>query len=510
MTWAAEHWLALTLFATYTAFLVAHARAGLRRSRGMAGFFVGGRSLGGVVIGVSFYATFSSTNSYIGHAGKGYDYGLPWLTKAVALVVFAYLSWRLVAPRLRRFTAQWESVTVPDFLAVRFGSRAVRVAAAGVIAFASLLYLIAIFKGAGNLFQVFLGIPYPAAVGVMFAIVMAYTSVGGFVSVVRTVVMQGTLMVVGALLMFGFVAHAAGGVGAIARLGERPDTAHLLELDAGIPHVVLVGVVLAGSLKLLIDPRQMTRFYGLKDERSLRIGIWVAVLGILVVQCALLPVGLYARFLLDGVTDTDLVVPRLVTDAAVFPRVVGDFLVVAIIAAAMSSLDSVLLVAASVVSRDIRMELAPITEAGAVAWTRGGIIGFAALAALIALRPPGDIVEITIFSGSLYAVCFAPAVLLGLHWRRGSAVAALAAGGVGIAVLLAWLALGWQARLHEVFPALAASTLVYVALACCTRPVEDASVSRFFAPGGVATLAPNGAEREGGLDEDQAHQRHRE
>ena len=116
---------------------------------------------------------------------------------------------------------------------------------------------------------------------------------------------------------------------------------------------------------------------------------------------------------------------------------IGDFLVVAIIAAAMSSLDSVLLVAASVVTRDIRMELAPVTDAGAVAWTRGGIIAFAALAALIALNPPGD--EIAIFSGSLYAVYFAPAVLFGRHWRRGSATAALAGGAVGGAARLAWV-----------------------------------------------------------------------
>lgn len=481
VSWVAEHWLALLLFAIYTGFLVAHARAGLRRSKGVKDFFVGGRSMGGVVIGVSFYATFSSTNSYIGHAGKGYEYGLPWLTKAVMLVVFAWLSWRVVAPRLRRFTAQWESVTVPDFLAVRFASRHVRIGAALVIAFASLLYLIAIFKGAGNLFQMFLGIPYPAAVGVMFVIVMAYTSVGGFVSVVRTDVLQGTLMVVGALLMFGFVTSAAGGVGVLGELRERPGASHLLDLNAGIPYIVLLGIVLAGSLKLLIDPRQMTRFYGLKDERSLRVGIWVAVLGILVVQFALLPVGLYARFLIDGVTDTDLVVPTLLTDAAVFPRFVGDFLVVAIVAAAMSSLDSVLLVAASVVVRDVRMELGPLSSRAAVAWTRGGIIAFAAVAALVALNPPGDIVQITIFSGSLYAVCFAPAIVFGLHWRRGSAAAALAAGGVGIAVLLVWLLLGWQERLHEVFPALAASTLAYVLLARFTPPVGDPQVTAFFA-----------------------------
>ena len=174
-------------------------------------------------------------------------------------------------------------------------------------------------------------------------------------------------------------------------------------------------------------------------------------------------------------------VPSEISDHGITTSI-GDFLVVAIIAAAMSSLDGVLLVAASVVTRDIRMELAPVTDAGAVAWTRGGIIAFAALAALIALNPPGDIVEITIFSGSLYAVYFAPAVPFGLHWRRGSATAALAGGAVGITVLLVWLALGWQASLHEVFPALAASALVYVTLALVTRPVEDSRVSAFFAP----------------------------
>ena len=480
MTWLSEHWPALALFAGYTAFLVVHARAGMRRGRAMRDFYVGGRSMGGVVIGVSFYATFASTNSYIGHAGKGYEYGVPWLTMAVLLVVMAFVSWRLVAPRLRRFTAEWDSVTVPDFLAVRFASRRVRIAAAVVIAFSSLLYLIAIFKGAGHLLEAFLGVPYPAAVGITLVIVMSYTSVGGFVSVVRTDVLQGVLMVIGALLLFGFVTHAAGGVGVIGQLGSRADTSHLVELNAAIPFVVLVGIALAGSLKLLVDPRQVTRFYGLKDARSIRTGMWIAVIGILVVQFSLFPVGLYARFLLDGVTDTDLVVPLLVTDPTVFPGLVGDFLVVAITAAAMSSLDSVLLVAASVVVRDIRMELGPLPDRSAIAWTRWGVVAFALVGAIVALDPPGGIVEITIFSGSLYAVCFIPTVVIALHWRRGGETAALAAFGTGIAVLVGWLLLGWQAWLHEVFPALAASTLVYVVVARITPPVEDVRVTAFF------------------------------
>lgn len=217
------------------------------------------------MIGVSFFATFASTNSYIGHAGKGYAYGAPWLIFAALIVLATWLSWRRVAPRLRYFTSALESVTVPDFLAVRFASPGLRAVTGLVVAFSSLLYLIAIFKGAGNLFRLFLDIPYQSAVGLTLVFVMAYTSVGGFVSVVRTDVVQGILMVVGSLLIFGFVTHAAGGIGSIATLLERPDTAHLFTLNAKISFAVFFGIAMAGSLKLLVDPRQLSRFYGLKD-----------------------------------------------------------------------------------------------------------------------------------------------------------------------------------------------------------------------------------------------------
>ena len=156
-------------------------------------------------------------------------------------------------------------MTVPDFLAVRFASPGLRAVTGLVVAFSSLLYLIAIFKGAGNLFRLFLDIPYQSAVGLTLVFVMAYTSVGGFVSVVRTDVVQGILMVVGSLLIFGFVTHAAGVIGSIATLLERPDTAHLFTLNAKISFAVFFGIAMAGSLKLLVDPRQLSRFYGLKD-----------------------------------------------------------------------------------------------------------------------------------------------------------------------------------------------------------------------------------------------------
>ena len=483
MNWMAQHWLALTLLVGYTGALLYNAYLGSQASRGMAGYYVGNREMSGIVVGISFFATFASTNTYIGHAGKAYDYGVAWFTMAILLVVFSWVSWRWIGPPLRRFASQWDALTIPDFLGSRYidssdqqSRHPLLQASALVIVFASLLYLLAIFKGAGHLFQMFLYVPYEAGVGLTLLIVVLYTSVGGFVSVVRTDVMQGLLMLLGSMVIFYFVTRAAGGVTSIATLSALPDKQFLFELNGGIPFAVLLGVSLSGSLKLLADPRQLSRFYALKDDAEVRRGKWIATIGLAIVLGCLFPVGIYAHLILTDVTDTDLIVPSLVNDASVFPLWATDFLIVSILAAAMSSMDSVLLVAASTLYKNIVAPFSPSSRE--LLWTRTAVIGFSIVAALLALNPPGDIVEITIFSGSLYAVCFFPAVVFGLYWQRGSARTVLWSMAVGISALIAWIAAGLRQDLHEVFPALVLSTLTYYLLSRAeTSPQTNADPS---------------------------------
>lgn len=476
-SWVTTHWVACVLLGAYMLMLGWHALVGRRVATSVEGYYVGGRNMGGIAIGMSFVATFASTNSYIGHAGKGYAFGLAWLVMAAIIVVFTWLSWKVVAPKLRAYTLDSGAVTVPDFLAQRYGRDGrVRTLSAVVVVLASLLYLVAIFKGAGNLFEVFLGIPYEMAVGVTLLIVVGYTSVGGFVSVVRTDVLQGGLMLIGAVLIFWFVTRAAGGVSALPQLADSAASRHVFELNGGIPFPVLLGIAIAGSLKLLVDPRQISRFYALRDDAQIRRGVWVAVIGILIIQFCLFPVGIYAHFLVSNVTDTDTIVPLLVNDYTVFPLWISDFLIVAIVAAAMSSIDSVLLVAASTAFNDLVKPHVRLLKP--LVWTRVAVVGFALTGAALALNPPGGIVEITIFSGSLYAVCFVPAILFGLHWSHGTAAGVLASMCTGVAVLLLWLALGFGQVLHEVFPALLVSTGMYVGVSVFSRGKAGAAAQK--------------------------------
>ncbi len=484
LEWLAGHWEVAALAAAYTMLLARHAMVGRRRTHSVADYYVGGRSMGGIALGLSFFATYSSTNSFVGFAGKAYEWGAPWLLLTPGILVFLVLSWTLVAPRLRELTGALGSVTLPDLIGFRYDSTKARVVAALVVIFASLLYMTAVFRGIGLLLEVFLEIPYPLAIGIVLIIVMGYTAVGGFVSVVETDVSQGVLMLFAAVALFAGTVTAAGGLGAVETIRAQPGGAALFGWNAAMPFPLLVGIIAAQTIKFVVEPRQLSRFYALKDARAARQGLWVSLAAFAFAYSLLMPVGLYARRLFpDGTMDTDRIVPELLSGGAFFPPAIGAVLLLAMIAAAMSSLDSVLLVVASTFQRDVRSVWRAVdSDQQALRETRICVAAFAVLTAAVALDPPGEIVLLTAFSGSLYAACFVPSVVLGLHWRRGDGASVLASFGLGLATLLLWSRAPWSAQVHPVFPAMGLSMLGYAAVAKVRSPVESDVLDRLIGP----------------------------
>ena len=460
--------LFLALLAGYVLLMVYLAWAGKRRTRGVADYFVGGRSLGGWILGLSYFATYASTNSYLGFSGKSYQYGLVWLLLVPCAVGFCLMGWLWVAPRLREVTGESGALTIPEFVGLRYDSLGARRGAAVIVVFSSFLYMTAVYKGIGTLLGELIGVSYPAAIGLVLVVVVLYTSVGGFHSVVRTDAVQAVFMVVAALLLARGVLEAAGGWGALSRLRESAETAHLFEFDRSAD-LLVVGVVVASTIKLLVEPRQLTRFLALSRPKDVRAGTVVATLCFLVVFTLLAPIGILAHamsadLLPANVQDTDRIVPVLLASGELFSPLVVSLLMLAMLSAALSSLDSVLLVLASSVERDLLDPTGSRASERTVGRTRAMVVAFAAVTALIALRPPGGIVELTSFSGALYGACFLPALLFGLYGSLRSSAGVLASFVVGALVLVVWPRSG-IAGIHAVFPAVAISLTAYAVTA---------------------------------------------
>jgi len=479
-SWISAHVAPLVAMGIYLVVIVVHAWRGHRATRGTADFYVGGRGMGGLVLGLSFYATFFSTNSFIGFAGVSYDVGFAWMAMGLVLLLFAVASWHFVAPRLRRATDELGALTVAEFLGIYYGSTTLRVAAAGVILVSSIFYMTAVFKGIGGTLQAYLSVPYEVGVGLVFVVVVGYTVFGGFISVVHTDAVQGALMLLGSVYLLISVLRAGGGWTAlIERVAATPGIAPdgrplgeaLLASTGTMPWALLLGVACAGGAKFLVEPRQVSRFFALKDDRALRVGMIVAPAAIGISYLCLLPLGVLARGLLaeGSVAETDAVIPMLLTDPQVTGQVAAAVILTALLGAAMSSIDSVLLVLAGAFQRDVvEVYAGSFDDARSLRFTRVHVVVFATVTALVALRPPGDILALTIFSGSLYAACFAAPLFGALFQWRGSPASAVGSMAVGGAVVVSWstmtAGIDTLSSIHPVFASVAASFLVYAAL----------------------------------------------
>lgn len=464
-----EYWMVHSLLALYSVMLAHHAWTGNRKTKNLADYYVGGRNMGGWIIGLSFFATYASTNSFVGFSGQTYDWGVPWMLFIPTSVGLSLFAWLVIAPRLRSFTTAMDSLTLPDFIGFRFESTTARVFAALIVVAASFFYMTAVFKGIGNLLEVFLEIPYKLSIVIVFFIVMLYTMIGGFISVVKTDSVQGVVMIFAAILLFTGTVSAAGGLGAIAEVRSQDGGEALFNWGGGVAVPVLLGTMFAGLIKFAVEPRQLARFFALKGDRAIRTGMLVSTITFGFVFTLLIPIGLYARRIFpDGLGgDTDLVIPSLLSE--VFGQGTGAFLLVAMVAAAMSSLDSVLLVLASTTERDIVSVIKPRrSDKDQMFWTKGWVALFAFITMLISLNPPGGIVTLTAFSGSLYGACFFPAIVFGLHWKQGSGLAVMTSFTMGITTLLTWDLIPGSQVIHEVFPAMLISTLTYVIVSLIT------------------------------------------
>ena len=475
MDWIYRYGLQLGFLGCYLAMLAYHAWRGGRQSRTLDDYLVGGRKLGGIVTALSFYATFVSSVTFIGHAGRSYTRGPTWwLTCVVVFTAMVLVSWFVVAPPLVVQARRFKALTIPEFLGHRYRSGGLRRFAGLVVVLASLVYMVAVFDGAARSLDSLLQLDSSwITMAVIFVVVTGYTLSGGYHSVVATDAVQGLILFAGAMALPCAMIARRGGLGNLLDEVRRANPT-ALDWANEMPLITMIGLALGVGLKFIVEPRQLSRFYGLSSDGQLRRGRWLAPGLVFLTYLMMLPVGLLAHafaspetFSQAGQIQTDRVVPHLLSaEVDVLGPVLGAFFLTALAAAAMSSLDSVLLVAASSVDHDL---IAPGRAVpGAMRRTRWWVLILAAVAASLALLRLRGIVEMSSFSGSIYAACFLPALVVGLFWKRGTRTAAIASLLIGLTVTVGWFyakklaAFSSLASIHEVFVGTGISLGTYV------------------------------------------------
>jgi Na+/proline symporter len=344
-------------------------------------------------------------------------------------------------------------VVPSDLFRLKFDSPAAGAVAAGVILFDSLFFLAAVFLGASESMGALLGIPFAYALGIVFVVQLAYTAVGGYYADVWSDSLQAVILLAGAVVIpLALISHAGGWEPTWTQLSQIDQAGagsgfSLLRLSMAAPLLMIVGVGLSGGLKLVADPRQLTRFYALRSTKSARTGAWLIGALVAVTYLFLLPIGLLSRVIgvpPEVAARSDAIVPWLLGDAGILGPVAGTVILTALLAAAMSTIDSVLLVAAGALQRDIL----PLVKSGNRGETVSAARRIVLLCALLSVVLAAfartypavgfGIVELTVFAGALYAGAFLPGLIGILYWPGSSAAGAIAGMIAGLVSTAAW------------------------------------------------------------------------
>lgn len=449
----------IAVLLVYLAILAAVAVWSRRETQTLSGFFLAGKKMPFWVIAFSMNATGESGWLLLGLTGMGYAVGAQAYWVVVGEVIGVYLAWTLISRRLKKLSDETDSITLPDVLAARFDDKhhVLRAIAIVIILTMVCAYVSAQLVASGKAFSSFIDIDYRAAVVLGAAVIIAYTFVGGFKAVAYTDVVQGVLMLFGLILVPTVAIGSAGGWAAVSAnlAAQDPALLSMWQLGGeGIAGWVALFSFMAIGLPFLGAPQLMSRFMSASDDRQLVKARTVSIIVILLFDVGAVTAGMAGRALFPGLEDAETIFPVLA--AELFPALITGLLMVIVLSAIMSTVDSLLLLASSAVVRDGFQKMLGSTRDDRVLAGYGKLVTIliGAIALVFALQEVKLIFWFVLFAWSGLGAAFGPVLICVFYYRRTNlpGVAAGMIGGFLVSVVWVLVMKQYTYDLYEMIP----------------------------------------------------------
>ena len=411
-----------------------------RKNNDMGDFAIGGRRLGTFVTALSAKATDSSQWVFFGLPGAFYISGMQNIWLIIGLTLGFYLSWKLLAGRLREYSAKvsdWrqeepgESVTLPGFFANRFRSNSVRSATAVFIIIFYIVYLGSAFIATGVIFQQIFGGSVVTGTVIGAVVVMIYSSLGGYLASSYTDLVQGILMWVCLMAVSVVAIVNLGGIGGFVEAigAQNPDLGspfagiELLDGEwittSSVPFIAIISA-LAWAVGYFGSPHILARFMGMKKAESAKNGARLGVfLSITLLGCA----GVIG-FAAIAVFGSNLANPEdayMALVAEFFPSWMAGIFLAGVLSAVMSTADSQLVVASTTLTEDFyRAFINHDAPQKTLVWlSRIAVFACTGIGVFVALQG-GTVLDLVGYAWAGFGASFGPALLAALYWRRAT------------------------------------------------------------------------------------------
>ena len=450
-----------------------------RRNTQADDFYLGGRKLGPLVTAMSAEASDMSSYLLMGLPGLAYISGIAdvgWT--AIGLALGTYANWLLVSRRIRLYSSKIGAFTLPDFFAKRYGDdrHILTCIAAVIIIIFFVPYTASGFAACGKLFSTLFGMDYTLAMLLSAAVIVLYCTLGGFLAVSTTDLVQSITMTAALIIVVIFGAIASGGFGAVINSArELPGYLSMVQTYAADtassrPYNALsILSTLAWGLGYFGMPHILLRFMAIEDESKLKLSRRIASIWVVISMAVAVFIGIVGYNMsmsgiipvLEGSSSETVIIQiaSAMSTHGILPALTAGIILAGILAATMSTADSQLLAASSSISQNLVQEFGrkTLSARSSLIIARVTVIVISLIAIVLAGNPDSSIFTIVSFAWAGFGAAFGPVVLLAMFWKRSNRQGALTGMITGGIMVFVWKygisSLGGVFAIYELLPA---------------------------------------------------------
>jgi solute:Na+ symporter, SSS family len=396
-----------------------------RTGPGIAEYFIANRTIGGFVAAMTYSATTYSAFMMVGLVGMTYSFGVSTMGFELSYLMGTILLLVLFAPYFWSISRAYNCITPSELLSKAYHSPAL----GGIATLFSLLMLIPYmsvqFTGIGYLLETLTGIPYQLGVFLTLIIILVFTLWAGMRSVAWTDTLQSLIMLISSLFLLYYVMnHFFGGFGQFFQVIQN-EHSYLLAANK-MPYQRFLGLTIPWLFFALTNPQVAQRMFISRDKKSLRVMIiGFAAFG-LIYTLIVIHLGLAARHIFPDIVNTDLITSLILEK---IPVVLALVVFLGIVAASVSTVNSIILTLSSMCTVDVYGKLFKVEEGKKLLFGKIMVPVIALSAFFFSLGQFGIIVELSVMS-SAGLLALAPSYF-GIFWRKRDRIASVSSIVVG-------------------------------------------------------------------------------
>lgn len=437
----------IIVIALYALVIIIIGIIGLRKTKNSSDFLMGGGNVGPWMSAFSYGTAYFSAVLFIGFAGKiGWDFGYSglWIALFNALIG-VFLVWKVMGWPIKKAASQFGVGTMSELLERRYQSRNFKLLSSIVIFIFLIPYSAAVFMGLSYLFTSTFGIDYGLVLILMGGFTALYVIMGGYKSMAIIDMVFGVIMTIAVVILFFSTIDKGEGLSTItSRLETISDK--LVAPIGGPGFWPLFSLVFLTSVAPFAMPQLVQKFYAIKDERSVKIGMYASTFFAVLIGGVAYFLGATTHLFLnpqdtpnaflDGKPIFDRLMPELLS--SVISDSLSVIILLLILSASMSTLASLVLISSSSFAKDfwagfVKPEISDKSILNLMRWMSGVFIGLAVLLAWVEIDV---IVEILGISWGAMGAFFLGPFVWGLFSDKVNKYGAYASSIIGLSLTL--------------------------------------------------------------------------